>query len=55
MSTKKDPKDFIIEQLDEALEERQTPERRRTEADGEFLSHEDRRKADRRAQADQAK
>lgn len=40
---------FVIEQLEEALEERQTPDRRK--ADDGFKGHsaEDRRKQDRRA------
>lgn len=41
-----EPKEFIIEQLEEALEERQTPDRR--QADQGFRG-EERRKNDRRA------
>lgn len=48
MSTEIESKNFIIEQLDEALEERQTPERRQADIDKEN----ERRKADRRAECD---
>ena len=43
----KEDKPFILEQLEEALEERQTPDRRR-ENQGPEGSQEDRRKGDRR-------
>lgn len=47
-------KPFVIEQLDEALEERQTPERRRGDEGPQGHSHQDRRKNDRRAARNQA-
>lgn len=39
---------FVLEQLEEALEERQNPDRRKTNAEYEHLTAEDRRKEDRR-------
>ncbi len=39
---------FIIEQLEEALEERQTPDRRQKDKGYETFANEDRRKQDRR-------
>lgn len=39
---------FVLEQLDEALEERQTPDRRKTIDRNEELVEEDRRKENRR-------
>ncbi len=39
---------FVLEQLDEALEERQTPDRRKTADGNEELVQEDRRKENRR-------
>ncbi len=46
-------KPFIIEQLDEALEERQSPERRKDDSGHQGHAHEDRRKNDRRAGSNQ--
>ncbi len=40
---------FIIEQLEEALEERQTPDRRKLDDGYEGHAEEERRKGDRRA------
>jgi hypothetical protein len=42
---------FVIEQLDEALEEREGRDRRKENAGGDPTSGEDRRKGDRRQQA----
>lgn len=39
---------FVIEQLEEALEERQNPDRRKADAGHEGHSEEERRKSDRR-------
>ena len=47
MSDKSKP--FVLEQLEEALEERQNPDRRRDDR-GPQQSNEDRRKGDRRAE-----
>lgn len=46
---KDNDKNFIIEQLDEALEERQSPDRRQNPDQANEISHEDRRKNDRRS------
>lgn len=46
---KDDDTHFIIEQLDEALEERQSPDRRQNADQTDNISHEDRRKSDRRS------
>ncbi|MBO1254714.1 hypothetical protein J3L16_03315 [Alteromonas sp. 5E99-2] len=42
---------FVIEQLDEALEERQNPDRRQIIIDEEELGQPDRRKSDRRTES----
>ena len=45
----KNKKPFIVEQLDEALEERQNPDRRKSHAGFSEHSDQERRKANRRA------
>ena len=42
---------FILEQLEEALEERQTPDRRKSDSGFEGHANEERRKLDRRTSA----
>lgn len=49
MSKEKAP--FVIEQLEEALEERQKPDRRQQRDSNGIKPHEDRRKEDRRNSA----
>lgn len=46
--TDKSAKTFVFEQLEEALEERQNPDRRKNDQGFEAHSEEDRRKHDRR-------
>ncbi len=46
--TKENASPFIIEQLEEALEERQTPDRRQSNEGHKDFANEDRRKQDRR-------
>ncbi len=46
--TNDNEKTFVLEQLDEALEERQTPDRRKIIDEVEELVQEDRRKENRR-------
>ncbi len=46
--TNEEKSPFVLEQLEEALEERQTPDRRKSEAGFEHIAAEDRRKQDRR-------